>query len=126
MAGLLLLRKEADVARLWRNYNLSIVLFAIFLVCWVLQTISGWNEFVANEVQHGTTPELFGSEGYVWPWLQSTMENWTSEYLQLFSFVTLTAYLIHRGSPESKDGNERLERKIDEIKRQVESLRSRS
>ena len=79
----------------------------IFFVCWVIQTIAGWVEFSALEAQHGAAPELFGSDGYVWPWLQATMENWTSEYLQLFSFVTLTAYLIHRGSPESKDGDER-------------------
>jgi hypothetical protein len=113
------------VARFWCNYNLSIVLFAIFALCWVLQTISGWVEFAAQESQHGATAELFGPEGYIWPWLQSTMENWTSEYLQLFSFVTLTAYLIHRGSPESKDGDERLERKVDEIRRQVEALQGR-
>jgi hypothetical protein len=96
------------VTRFWRNYNLSIVLFAIFLVCWVIQTIAGWVEFSAEETQHG-----------------ATMENWTSEYLQLFSFVTLTAYLIHRGSPESKDGDERLERKVDEIRRELEALQKR-
>jgi hypothetical protein len=114
------------VARLWRNYNLSIVLFAIFLVCWVLQTWSGWVEFVAQEAQHGRSAEVVGADGYVWAWLQATMENWTSEYLQLFSFVTFTAFLIHRGSPESKDGNERLERKVDEIRRQLDSMATRS
>jgi hypothetical protein len=113
------------VTRFWRSYNLSVVLFAIFLLCWVIQTIAGWVEFSAQETQHGATPALFGSEGYVWSWLQATMENWTSEYLQLFSFVTLTAYLIHRGSPESKDGDERLERKVDEIRRQLEALQKR-
>ena len=113
------------MTRFWRNYNLSIVLFAIFFVCWVIQTIAGWVEFTAQETQHGAAPELFGPEGYVWPWLQATMENWTSEYLQLFSFVTLTAYLIHRGSPESKDGDERLERKVDEIRQQLEALQRR-
>ena len=113
------------MTRLWRNYNLSVVLFVIFAVCWVIQTIAGWVEFSAQETQHGATPEVFGSEGYVWTWLQATMENWTSEYLQLFSFVTLTAYLIHRGSPESKDGDERLERKVDEIRRQLEALQKR-
>jgi hypothetical protein len=49
---------------------------------------------------------------------QSTLENWQSEFLQLFSFVVLAALYIHKGSAESKDGEERLEaaalRRIEE------------
>ena len=31
------------------------------------------------------------------------MENWESEFLQMFAFVVLTAFLFQKGSSESKD-----------------------
>jgi hypothetical protein len=34
--------------------------------------------------------------------------------------VVLTAWLIHKGSAESRDSTDRMEAKIDEIKRLVE------
>jgi hypothetical protein len=53
---------------------------------------------------------------------QSTLENWQSEFLQLFSFVVLSALLIHRGSGESKDSADRMEQKIDEIAKRLDEL----
>lgn len=38
--------------RIWQHYNLSIVLAALFLVSWVLQTWAGWVKFVANQEEH--------------------------------------------------------------------------
>jgi hypothetical protein len=111
--------------RLWKNYNLSLVLLGLFLVSWALQTSSGWVQYVAEAAEHGSEPQVFGPDGYFWSWMQATMENWQSEFLQLLTFVTLTSFLIHRGSPESKDGDDRLERKVDEIKREVEKLSAR-
>jgi hypothetical protein len=55
---------------------------------------------------------------------RSTFENWQSEFLQLFSFVVLSALLIHRGSAESKDSDERLEEKIDDIVRRLDEIGS--
>ena len=111
--------------RIWRNYNLSLVLLALFLGALVLQTWAGWVEFVAEQEEHGATAEWFGPGGFVWSWLRTTMENWQSEFLQLLTFVTLTSFLVHRGSPESKDGDERLERKVDEIRRMIEARGAR-
>jgi hypothetical protein len=38
--------------------------------------------------------------------VEATAENWESEFLQMASYVVLTAVLIQRGSPESKDPDE--------------------
>jgi hypothetical protein len=95
--------------RLWRNYSLSIVLAALFLTSWGLQTWAGWNHFRAEQAAHGEPSEIFGASGYVWQWAATTMENWQSEFLQLLTFVVLTTFLIHRGSHESRD-SERDER----------------
>jgi hypothetical protein len=44
---------------------------------------------------------------------RDTLENWQSEFLQLIWQVGGLAFLLHVGSPQSKEGHERLEAKID-------------
>src|SRR4030095_13656470 len=39
-------------------------------------------------------------QGHIW---EALFENWESEFLQMAAYVMLTAYLIQRGSAESKD-----------------------
>jgi len=68
--------------------------------------------YVADQAEHGEPADL---SGFWFQFGQSTLENWQSEFLQLFSFVVLAAVLIHHGSAESKDGTDRIERRVDEI-----------
>jgi hypothetical protein len=89
--------------RLWRDYGLSISLIVLFSVAWALQTWTGWMEFVAERRAEGETAEAFGEDGYLWVWGQATFENWQSEFLQVFVFVVLTTFLVHRRSHESPD-----------------------
>jgi hypothetical protein len=112
------------LARLWRNYGLSITLAALFLFSWSLQTWMGWTHFAAEQEQHNQQAEPFGPGGYLWEWGESTFENWQSEFLQLFTFVVLTTYLVHRRSHESPDTDyeteaslRRIEAKLDEIQK---------
>jgi hypothetical protein len=108
--------------KLWRNYSLSIVLFVLFLVAWIGQTVVGWFDFAAEQQQHGQAIEVFGQDGYVWHWAEATLENWQSEFLQLFTFVVLTAYLIHKGSHESKDTDDEMMARLDRIERRLQEL----
>jgi|SRR5215216_2319551 len=85
--------------RVLNNYSLSLTLGAMFVVSWVLQ-------WVFQMLWLGEDFRQFGV---------STLENWQSEFLQLLTFVVLTSFLIHRGSHESKDSQDRLERKVDAI-----------
>jgi hypothetical protein len=89
--------------RLWRDYGLSISLIVLFSVAWALQTWTGWMEFVAERRAEGETAQAFGEDGYLWVWGQATFENWQSEFLQVFVFVVLTTFLVHRRSHESPD-----------------------
>jgi hypothetical protein len=114
--------------RLWRDYGLGWVLLALFLTSWVLQTWTGWREFQSDQATHGESAVVFGKDGYIWSWSEATFENWQSEFLQLFAMVTLTSFLLFRGSPESKDSDEemkqaleRIEARLTEITRQSES-----
>ena len=110
--------------RLWRDYNLGIILFLLFFVSWIGQTYTGWKEFVAEQQSLQQSASIFGDDGYIWMWLQSTLENWQSEFLQLFAMVLLTAYFIFRGSHESKDSDEEGQAKLDHLIREVGSLRA--
>jgi hypothetical protein len=101
------------VRKLWRDYNLSIVLTALFLISWMLQFWAGWDVYQAEELTHGEVADLSGYLAHFWA---ATFENWQSEFLQLASFVVLSAYLQHRFSPQSKDGDEKMQADITELK----------
>jgi hypothetical protein len=108
--------------RLWKDYNLSIVLFTMFMLAWIGQTWVGWVEFSAEQQQHGQVAMWLGDDGYLWHWGEATLENWQSEFLQLFCMVVLTAFLIHKGSAESKDSNDRMEQTLHRIERKLAEL----
>lgn len=45
-------------------------------------------------------------------WLETSFENLASEYHQVGVLILLTKFLVFRGSPESKDSDEDMERRI--------------
>ena len=108
--------------KIWKNYNLSIVLAILFLVSWILQTWAGWVQFADEQRVHGESAMWLGSSGYIWHWAATTMENWQSEFLQLLTFVVLTSFLIHRGSHESKDTDEEVMAMLQSIDRRLRKL----
>lgn len=112
--------------RIWRDYGLSITLALLFLGAWALQTWTGWVDFAADQAAHGERAVAFGDGGYVWTWAQSTFENWQSEFLQIFVFIVLTTFLVHRKSHESPDTDydteaslRRIEAKLDDLERRM-------
>lgn len=52
--------------------------------------------------------------------LRDTFENWQSEFLQLLWQVGGLAILLHIGLPQSREGDERKEAKLDMILRRVD------
>ncbi|WP_117209235.1 DUF6766 family protein [Allorhizocola rhizosphaerae] len=86
---------------LWFN-GLSLVMLTAFVVFLVLQSVFGWHVHNEELVQGGRE-----TIGY-WQYLgtghfgEAMFENWESEFLQMGSYVLLTAWLVQRGSPESK------------------------
>ena len=88
-------------------------------------------DFAAEAKDHGQIAQIFGEGGYVWHWWAVTLENWQSEFLQLLAFATLTSFLIHKGSPESRDAEdadretlERIEKKLDNLQASLEPGRA--
>lgn len=97
---------------MWRRYGLSIALGVLFALSWAGQALFGWHEYAAEQAQHAQAAD---AGGYLTTFARATLENWQSEFLQLLSFVVLSAYLVHRGSPQSRDGQDRLQRDVTEI-----------
>jgi hypothetical protein len=92
----------------------TLVLFAASLAGhWTF----GWYAFVNEQLQHGQTPQW---SDFLIEASRDTLENWQSEFLQLMWQVAGLALLYHIGSPQSKEGNDRLEEKIDLILKAVD------
>jgi len=88
--------------RVLRDNALSITMFAIFLVTWVGMSIAGYlngnSDNAAHHQPHESYARYVGSGAFA----EATFENWESEFLQLAGYVLFTAFLVQRGSPESK------------------------
>jgi hypothetical protein len=110
------------VRRLWRNHGLSLTVAALFLASWVLQTVLGWGEFAAEQAALGERPEVFGESGYLWSWGRATFENWQSEFLQVFVFIVITTFLVHRHSHESPDTDYQTEAALRRIEARLDGL----
>jgi hypothetical protein len=98
------------------DYGLSVALGILFIATWIVHSIAGWYDFAAEQVQHGSEAVLWGSDGYIWRWLENTFQNWQSEFLQMVVMVVLTTFLIHRHSHESSDADDNMKAQIEEIR----------
>ena len=98
--------------RVWKNFGLSLGFCALFFISWIGQAGAQWQLFTDEQREHGETPEL---GDFMSDFAQSTLENWQSEFLQLFSFTVMAAVLIHKGSAESKDSDDRIEAALKRI-----------
>jgi hypothetical protein len=94
------------------DHLLTIVLAGLFVASWIGQFIAQVVEVGNNAREHGQS----FSWAEFWPeFLSATFENWQSEFLQLLSFVLLTAHLIHRNSAESADGDDETKAMLEEL-----------
>jgi hypothetical protein len=82
--------------------GLSLVLFGLFILFEVGLSIVGQHHYNQEQQQHGQPPvgyfEYIMSDSF----MEATMENWESEFLQMFAYVILTAFLYQQGSAESR------------------------
>lgn len=97
---------------IWSKYGYLWVTLVLFVASLIGHWAFGWYAFVADQAQHGQSAEV---ADFVIQASRDTLENWQSEFLQLIWQVSGLALLYHVGSPQSKDGDDRLEEKIDLI-----------
>jgi hypothetical protein len=102
-----------------KDYGLTIVLAGLFLFSWIGQGVFQYFEILQDIQDHGA---VFEWTKFIVVVASRTFENWQSEFLQLFTFVLLSSWLIHKGSPQSKDGGEEMRRSLEELHRKVDAL----
>lgn len=74
-------------------------LFAAFLVG---QSIVGARQYNSDQRDHGEPAVGYFQYLTTGHFVEATFENWESEFLQMGAYVFLTAWLIQKGSAESK------------------------
>jgi len=86
-----------------RENGLSIVLGLLFFLALIGQAAAGLYTYNEDQLEHGQPAVAIVDYLASSHFLESVAENWESEFLQMFAFVVLTAFLFQKGSAESKD-----------------------
>ncbi len=101
-----------------RNYSVASPFFILALAGhWWL----AWHAY-ENEQRTHQAPVEFSE--FLFEVGRDTLENWQSEFLQLLWQVAGLTYLFYVGSPQSREGSDRLEAKVDEILRAINPNKS--
>lgn len=101
---------------IWVKYGYLWITLVLFLGSLVGHWIFAWYAFVEEQLAHGEAIEV---SSYLVEVLRDTLENWQSEFLQLMWQVAGLAFLFAVGSPQSKEGDDRLEEKLDLVLKAV-------
>jgi hypothetical protein len=91
------------MTKVLKNNGLSIAFITLFLLSLVGQAITGLQQH--NEEMQELGGQTLSMSQYLTSghFLQSTFENWESEFLQMALFLVLSMFLYQKGSAESKD-----------------------
>ncbi len=96
--------------RFFRNNGLSLVLFGLFFFTFLIgQSLVGRQEYNNEQRDHGQPAVTYSEYLTGNHFLEATMENWESEFFQMFFFIILTVFLYQKGSAESKDPDKKEE-----------------
>jgi hypothetical protein len=82
--------------------SLLIVMGAIFLVSWLVQSVAGWAAFNETRLEQLQDPISWGAYLVNPDFWSRTLQNWQSEFLAVGSMAVLSIYLRQRGSSQSK------------------------
>ncbi|AZO82050.1 MULTISPECIES: DUF6766 family protein [unclassified Bosea (in: a-proteobacteria)] len=101
------MRSQESRQHILRDNGLTIVLMALFIGSLAGMAWTGWHAHNQERAVHGVTSTPFLEYLTGGSFISALFENWESEFLQMASYVVLTAVLVQRGSAESKDPDER-------------------
>jgi hypothetical protein len=100
-----------------KAYGFAWVTLSLFVITLIGHWIFGWLAYLQEQQAHQHAAQV---GEFTIQMLRDTLENWQSEFLQLLWQVAGLAFLLHVGSPQSKEGDDRMEAKIDAILLAVE------
>lgn len=90
----------------WRTalygHSLLLVMGAIFVGSWLVQSVAGWSEYNADQTEHRQPEISWGAYLGNADFWEATLQNWQSEFLAVGSIAVFSIYLRQRGSSQSK------------------------
>ncbi len=87
--------------------SLSIAFGLFFVASIAAQAVAGHSDYNQEQSDHGEPTIALGRYLTSSAFGQAVMENWQSEFLQFALYIFGTIWLIQRGSPESKEPEDR-------------------
>jgi hypothetical protein len=86
-----------------RENSLSLFFGVIFIGALVAQSFAGWQQFNAQQIADHL--DTIGWSRYVTSadFAVDVSENWQSEFLQFWLYLSATVWLLQKGSPESTE-----------------------
>jgi len=96
-------RQQSRTRNRVRDNGLVLAMFGFFLVFLVIQSVSGFRVYNADQTEHGQAAVAFSTYLHSGHFVEAIFENWESEFLQMAAYVLFTVFLFQRGSSESKD-----------------------
>ena len=86
-----------------RENSLSLFFGGLFVLALVGQSFAGWFQLNAQHAAEGLAQLTWWQYVTSADFAVDVSENWQSEYLQFFLYLTVTVWLLQKGSPESKE-----------------------
>jgi hypothetical protein len=102
---------------LWHCYAYGWITLGLFAFSLAGHWLFGWWAYVDEQVQLRQPVQV---SDYAVEMTRDMFENWQSEFLQLIWQVGGLAYFLWLGSPQSKEGDDRKEAKLDALIRLVD------
>jgi hypothetical protein len=85
-----------------RDHGLLLANLALFVIFFGGMVLSGVRVYNSDQLEHGEQAVSFSHYLTTGAFVEATFENWESEFLQMGMYVVLTAFLVQKGSSESK------------------------
>lgn len=99
-----------------KAYAYGWITVGLFLFSLAGHWLFGWFAYRDEQETHHAPVQV---SAYLVEMGRDTLENWQSEFLQLLWQVGGLAFFLYVGSPQSKEGDDRHEAKLDAILRRV-------
>jgi hypothetical protein len=98
-----------------RNSLLLVAFFLFFCTFLFGQSVTGHRVYNEDQKEHGESEISMQEYLTTGHFLEATMENWESEFLQMGAYVLLTVWFKQKGSAESKPLDEEAEQDKDPL-----------
>ena len=84
------------------EYSLTLALFLLFIVSFLLHAVAGRQVFNEEQALHGGHAVTLGEYIMVSQFWFESLQNWQSEFLSVAVLIVLSIFLRQKGSPQSK------------------------